>query len=96
MRRLALRCGALAEESDQGPHLGQRPGRLLLHHAEHGDRSLRVGGRDRASGLGLDEDAGHVVRHRVVQLSGQLLTFANPDLLALPPPGVQPEAHRGP
>ena len=45
--------------------------------------AVRVGGGDRATGLGLDGDGGHVVGDRVVQLAGELLALAQLHLIDL-------------
>ncbi len=65
-------------------HVSQRARCRLLDHGEGLDRRLGFGGSQRSSRLGLDGDARHVVRNRVVQLPGHLLALAQLHLMHLP------------
>jgi hypothetical protein len=62
----------VSKHTHECAHLGQHPGRLVLDDPEHPQRPLGVGSRDGLPGLSLDDDAGEVVGHGVVQLACQM------------------------
>ena len=78
---------AVAQRAHHGPHLGERARALLLDHPERVDapRPGRSAATTRPAWARID-DRRDVVGHGVVQLAGQLLALAQPDLIDLAGP----------
>ena len=83
MRGLRREGGRLvvAQVPDHRAHLGQRPRRLGLDHAQGIRRRGGVRRGRRQSRLRADGHGGHVMRDGVMQVPGQSLAFQQPYLV---------------
>ena len=66
------------------PHVVQRPRGRVLHPVDRLGGGAGVGPGPDLGRPGVQQDAGHVVGDGVVEVAGELLALADPDLLARP------------
>ena len=84
-----------AEHADDGAQLGEGAGRCVLDDGQGLDGTLRVGGRDGTSCLGLDGDARDVVGDGVVEFARELFAFAGLGLVDVTEADLRAIADRG-